>query len=318
MASVAVYTQDLHQFTAERATRVNQRMQGEAGTSLECVYGLVWPDYEPPATPHPQQNRAAFRSWADQTAVPLWGWFNASADQAADVAVLGRLTAELEPEGWLLDIEGEWTKNAKLKTLLGGAVALGRRVRASIAGLTPSHVEYDYRELDRQGIDIDWQAYFDSGEGCTPDVAVAELYRSTFVVPGWEYRHHIRGVYGWGKPTGVKLTDRTQMQFDSYMKPGSPNATFKVATRAWGWSVADGRLVQTATIIGQLMGRARYSMIRVALDVTRGAADKHTLREWTQIAASATVPGTKRRPISVYLGEACSDDVLIAIAKGAA
>lgn len=315
MASISVYTQDLHAFTAERATRLDQRLRAEVGTALEAVYGLVWPDYDPPSTPHPQQNRAVFRAWASATAVPLWGWFNARPDQTADAAALAALTTELDPAGWLLDIEGEWTKGTKLTDLVDGAVSTRRQLRASLAGATPAHVEYDYRTLDRHAVEVDWQAYFDSGEGCDPATAVRELHRTSFVIEGWEYRHHLKGTYGWGRAGAVAAGE---MVLDSYLKPGPRNATFKVAPRAWGHTVVDGRLKQNGTFVGELMGRCKYPLARVSLDVTRGFDTKHTLAEWAQIAATARVPDAKKRGVSVYMGEATSDDVLVAIAKGAA
>lgn len=70
-------------------------------------------------------------------------------------------------------------------------------------------------------------------------------------------------------------------------------------------------------MVGQLYGRAKYANIRVTLDVTRGNDAKHTLEEWTVIAGSARVPGSAKRGVSVYTAEATSDDVLVAIAKGA-
>lgn len=315
MAGVAVFTQDLHAFTAERATRLDQRLRAESGSALEAVYGLVWPDYEPPSTPHPQQNRQVFAAWKDATTVPLWGWFNARPDQNADAAALAALTTELDPVGWLLDIEGEWTKGRKLTDLVDGAVATGRKLRASLAGFTPAHVEYDYRTLDKNNVEVDWQCYFDSGEGCRPDVAVRELHRTSFVIGGWEYRHHLKGIYGWGRPGTVA---DGEMTFDSYLKPGPRNASFRVAPRAWGYTVADGRLKQNNTFVGELMGRCKYPLARVSLDVTRGFDAKHSLAEWAQIAATARVPDAKKRGVSVYMGESTTDDVLVAIAKGAA
>lgn len=316
MAGIAVYTQDLHGFDASRARRLAQRLRVEIGKDLEAVYALVWPDYPEGTTPHPQQNRAAFAQWRAEAGVPLWGWFNAQPDQAADVEALGALTTELDPAGWLLDIEGDWTKGAKLKTLIEGAVATGRPVRASLAGATPSHVEYDYRTLDKHGVPIEWQAYFDSGEGTRPEAAVRELFRSSFVIEGWEYRHRIGTPYSWGK-VGRVVNGRAKL--DSYRHPGTENADFAVrAGSGWGWTVVDGTLLRGSEQIGTLMGRAAYRNIRVVLDVSRGNDDKHTLDEWTQIAAGAKYPGADKRPISVYMGEATTDDVLVAIAKGAA
>ena len=61
-------------------------------------------------------------------------------------------------------------------------------------------------------------------------------------------------------------------------------------------------------------GVIRVGKTRVTLDVTRGANDKHTPAEWTAIAASARMPGLARRPVSVYLAEVASDEMLRAVA----
>ena len=88
--------------------------------------------------------------------------------------------------------------------------------------------------------------------------------------------------------------------------------------REWGLTPVTRTLEREHLPVGRLLGRARYSQIRVTLDVTRGAAHKHTLNTWRTIAASARLPGLSKRPVSVYLAEVCPDDVLRAIAKGAA
>lgn len=316
MAGLALFVQDLGAFPAARARALNQRLLVQTGRPLEAVYALAWPDYQPPASPVPQANRAAWAAWRRDAGVPLWAWLNAQPDQAADAAAIRALHAELAPSGWKLDIEGEWTKEgADLSTLARAAVRTRVPVSASLAGETPSHVEYDYRTLDRHGISVDWQCYFDSGEGPTPAAAVAELYRASFVISGWEYRHRLDATYGWGK---VGSTVGSLAKFDSYLRPGPENCEFLWSPRAWGLTVEGGELFKDGEQVGLLMGRARYPNIRVTLDVTRGAAEKHTLAEWTAIAASARAAGAARRPVSVYLAERASDDVLVAIAKGAA
>jgi hypothetical protein len=312
---IAVFVQDLSAFSPERARGLHRKLIAQTGAGLEAVYALAWPDYEPPASPVPQANRAAWHAWTAEAGLPLWVWFNAQQDQAEDALAIADLVDVLEPAGLMLDIEGAWTMGAKLKTLITAAKRTGLPVRASLAAATPAHFEYDFRELDLQGVAVDWQSYFDSGEGCTPAVAVQELYRCSFVVGGWEYRHHWSGTYGWGK---VGRTIGSMAAFDSYLHPGSENATFLWSPRDWGLTVEGGRLMKAGITVGQLMGRAKYANVRVTLDVTRGAAEKHTLEEWTAIAASARVPGSAKRPVSVYMAEHASDDVLLAIAKGAA
>jgi hypothetical protein len=111
-------------------------------------------------------------------------------------------------------------------------------------------------------------------------------------------------------------------RFDSFKLPKGPDSWFYTNPRAWGREVADDRTLYRLprlprVAIGALMGRAKYANIRVALDVTRGAAAKHTLAEWTVIAGSARSPKSARRPVSVYLAEVCPDDVLAAIGAGA-
>lgn len=311
---IALFVHDLGAFPAERARKLNERLSRELGRPLECVYALVWPDYLPPASPVPQANRRVFDAWRREAGVPVWGWLNAQENQEADAVALAALTTELTPDGWLLDIEGEWTKGAKLNTLLTAAVATRRPVRASLAGATPAHVEYDYRALDRHDITIDWQSYMDSGEGCWPATAVAELYRTTFVIGGWEYRHHLRGTYGWCK---IGRVSSGVAKVDSYLQPRTENADMLVNPAAWGWRPVTGKLLQGVIEIGLLMGRCKYANVRVTLDVTRGHDQARSLSAWSAVAASARVEGSAKRAVSVYTAEATSDDVLVAIAAGA-
>jgi hypothetical protein len=264
---------------------------------------LVGPD-----RPAGEANRAVWGDYAG--AGNLWAWYVPGPDQALDVAQITELAEELLPAGILLNIEKP-LEGASLATLIAGVKALGRPIVASLAGSSASHVPYDYRTLDRAGVQIDWQAYFDSGEGPTPAVAVEELYRSSFVIPGWEYRSRIGKTYGWGKVTRCV---NSSGYYDAYKFPGPSEYAFSVSPRVWGWDVVDGKFAYTN---GVLLGRAPYSKIAVTLDVTRGAQDAHSLEEWEAIAANARVAGARKRPVSVYLGEIASDDVLRAIARGA-
>jgi len=245
----------------------------------------------------------------------LWAWFNCNEDQAADGWVLIEQDDDLSPDGWLLDIEGSWTKGAKLGTICEAASLTSKPVRASLAAMTASHVDYDYRTLDRLGIAVDWQAYFDSGEGTTPAIAVSELHRSSFVIASWEYRHRLGSVYGWGKVTRIEQNQLAV--FDSFKRPGFSDGNFTVGPREWGNTVVDGTLRRGTETVGLVMGRAAYSNVRVTLDVTRTAQSRHP-SEWVAIAASARAPGARKRPISVYLADVAADDVLMAIAQGAA
>lgn len=318
MTGIALFAQDINAFEPDRANRLHNRLLNETGRGIEAVYALVWPDYLPPSSPVPQNNRGFWQEWRTRTnfQIPLWGWMNATPDQADDSANLIRLTNDLSPAGWLLDIEGEWTKGAKLGTLVAGAKATNVPIRASLAALTASHAEYDYRTLDAANIPVDWQAYFDSGEGTWPGTAVAELFQSSFTIGGWEYRHHWKpsGKYGWGKAGNVTAGHQN---YDAYPVPGNPNCRYQVTQASWGWRPTTRQLLQSTRHVGDLFGRARYANIRVTLDVTRGHDMAHTLDEWTLIAGSARVQGSAKRPISVYTAEATSDDVLVAIAKGA-
>jgi hypothetical protein len=307
--SIALFTQILANFPAARAHALDVR------SGVEAVYALAWPDYEPPVENHPANNRLAWDAWRYEARLPLWAWINCSADQAADAATIATLDTELDPSGWLLDIEGEWVKGANLEVLIKAAVATGKPVRASLAGASASHTPYDFRTLDRYGVTIDWQAYFDSLEGPPPEVAVRELYQSSFVLAGWEYRHRLSSVYGWGKVTKIEAGMRAG--FDSYKRPGTNDATFAISEREWGYMVAGRDLVRDGKTVGLLMGRAAYPKIRVTLDCTRTASTR-TPQEWISIAASARMPGSGKRPCSVYLAENASDDVIAAIAEGAA
>jgi hypothetical protein len=307
---ISLFCQDLRSFPPDRAKRLHLQ------SGIARVYALVWHDYLPPIDPIPQMNRAAFGRWRQEAGVPLWGWFNCREDQAQDAADLMRLQNELHADGWTLDIEGSWTKGSKLTVLLGAAGMLGVPVYCSLAATTPAHVEYDYRGIDAHGFPIDWQCYFDSGEGQAPDVCVREAYQCSFVIPGWNYR----AVWGksttWGQVGGVV---GARADYNAFKRAGTIDGTFKVGPRAWGVEVdADRTITRAGVKVGSLLGRAKYKNIRVTLDVTRGADGKHTPAEWAKIAASARAPGLARRPVSVYLAENASDETLAGIAAGAA
>ena len=248
--------------------------------------------------------------WKDCTA-PKWGWFVNTADQEKDVAGISWLDAQVHPVGWCLNIE-KVLEGANLKTLIEGVAALGKPIVASLAAITASHVEFDYRTLDKHGVVVDWQAYFDSGEGSTPQIATEELYSSSFVVPGREYRHRLGAAYGWGKVTRIEQGQRAT--FDSYKSPA--DCHFNVTAREWGHTVVSRNLYRDGKNVGMLMGKAAYPRIRMTLDVTR-TAQARPAAEWTPIAASAKAPGASKRPISVYLAEHASDAVMRAIAAGA-
>jgi hypothetical protein len=305
--SVAVFSEHLGNWGPHRARDLYNE-----GT-IDAVYAKVWP-----LDAAAKANVAAWAEWRTIYPGPLWGWMVCSADQIADAVELVTLNAELLPDGWLLNIEKP-LEGAELRTIIRAAEATGKPVRASLAGIDASHVEYDYRALDRAGIEIDWQAYADSGEGPDPATAVRELYECSFVVPGWEYRSRIGMTYGWGKVTKVSAANLPRLPtayYDAYKFSGPSEYEFEVALRegGWGWTVTDRKF---RFVNSRLLGRARYSKIRVTLDVTRGANDKHTPAEWTAIAASARMPGLAKRPVSVYLAEVASDEVLRAIAAGA-
>ena len=298
--SIRVFIEQLGSLGPHRMDALN------AEGTVSDWFVLVGPD-----RPAGDANRAV---WDDYAGVgKLWAWYVCTPDQAGDVARITELEEELLPAGIVLNIEGEWTKRASLKTLISGVKALGLPIIASLAGFSASHAPYDYRTLDRAGVEVDWQAYVDSGEGPTPAEAVAELYRSSFVIPGWEYRSRIGTTYGWGKVT--RVVSAAKGRYDAYKFPGPSEYEFWVSPRGWGWTVRERKF---SGVNGLLLGRARYSKIAVTLDVTRSAQAQRDLAGWEALAASARVPGAAKRPVSVYLAEVCPDDVLRAIAKGAA
>lgn len=308
--AISLFCQDLSAFSPDRARTLNGRF------GIDKVFALVWPNYDPPIAPIPQSNRRDFDEWRRRSGVKLWGWLNAKADQAADAAKLIELTTLLKPDGWLLDIEGEWTKSAKLTQLIAGAKQTGVPVIASLAGTTPAHVDLDFRGLDTAGIAVDWQCYFDSGEGQAPSTVVREAYESSFAVPGWEYRSRWGTTYGWGKAGAPLSGDR--LEYNSYKRVGAVDGVVKTHPRVWGVEIdADRSIRRASVVVGRLLGKIAYSRIRCTLDVTRGADGKHSPAEWTAIAASARMPGLARRPISVYLAENASDETLQGIAAGA-
>jgi hypothetical protein len=267
------------------------------------------------------ENAAGFANrdvWNDYAGVGnLWAWYVCGPDQARDVAWITALDDLLMPAGWVLDIEKP-LEGVPLTTLISGVKKLGQPIIASLAGASASHTPYDYRTLDKAGVQVDWQAYFDSGEGPTPAVAVEELYRSSFVLLGWEYRSRIGKTYGWGKVTKCSAVFVSSNAIDDFGYYDSyklrSERSFRVQPRKWGWTVTNRNFEGGS---GVLLGRAQYSLIAVTLDLTRGAQEAHSLAEWEAIAASARIAGARKRPVSCYLGEIASDGVLRAIAKGA-
>ena len=317
---VGLFVENLRAFPAERCKRLNARLKAAGLAPIEAVYALVWPDYELPNPPRPQENRERFSQWRNEAGVPLWAWVNClgkTFDQARGAAAINMMEATLDPDGWKLDMEGDWVKGSKLATILAAPVATGKPRSASLAGASASHVNIDYRELERQGYVVSWQAYFDSGEGPPPPDAVREMYQSSFVLQGEEYRARIGKSYGWTK---VRFEGQTGT-VDSYRHPGWSNAFFAVKPREWGATVVSRDLFRSpdGDLAGLLMGRVEYKRIRVTLDITR-SAQARPVEQWQAIAAGARFPGAAKRPVDVYLAENDNDlcDRIFAIAKGAA
>jgi hypothetical protein len=303
--SVAVFSEWLGNFGPHRARDLYNE-----GT-IDAVYALVHP-----LDAAAQANAAAWAEWRTIYPGPLWAWMVCSADQIADAVELVTLNAELLPDGWLLNIEKP-LEGAKLGTIIASAKATGKPVRASLAGIDASHVEYDYRGLDRADVEVNWQAYADSGEGPDPATAVRELYESSFVIPGWEYRSRIGTTYGWGQVTKAVFSTG---YYDAYKFPGPSEYEFGAdqLAREWGWTVYNRKF---KGVNGRLLGRARYAKTRVTILSDEIAFDKNgitrTAEEWTAYAASSRMPGFRRRPVDVYLAERASDEMLRAVASGA-
>jgi hypothetical protein len=295
----------LTNFGADRAGGLHR-----SGT-LTDVYA-----YLGPANTASELNASELTQFTKKYEGRMWGWYVCSPNQAKDVADIERLNARYKLHGWLLNIEKPLEK-ANLSVLLSGVAKLGKPIRASVAGYTPAHIEFDYRAMEKYKVAIDWQAYFDSGEGANPAVAVRELFETSFAVGGWEYRHRIgQKQYGWCKMVGVK---GDEIEIDSYMLPTNKNGFVKARLRegGWGYEITDRTIRRGKLVVGRLYGRAAYSRSRVTIDTTRGAAAKRSLDEWTKVAASAKVPGSARRPVSVYLAESTSDELFRALAAGA-
>jgi len=285
-------------------------------------YVLLGPVLDNEGQPRPAvpANHAAWDYTARKVAAAggnLWGWYVCTPNQEVDVSRIGALDARFGPAGWLLNVE-KVLEHADLSVLISGVKALGKPLAASLAGANPNHNLYDHRTLDRAGVVCEWQTYLDSGEGPPPDVAVRELYKVSRVLVGEEYRAWARNrtqqyaTYGWGQvkqPELYNFFPHKALYVFECERDGWP--PLKLLLDRGLWRIGDARLV------GQLLGLAPYSKIRVALDVTRGALEKRDLAGWEALAASARSPGLARRGVSVYLGEVCPDDVLRAIARGA-
>lgn len=241
----------------------------------------------------------------------MWGWYWCERDQADDVNRIRVLDAVLGPDGWLLNIEKP-LEDVPLGVLVDGVAALKRPMVASLAGSLPA-VAYDWRTLYLRGVDVEWQAYLDSGEGPPPEVCVRELVRPSRLLVGRRYRSVVDSqLPGWGEleaPTRY-VSYRTKRRYTIETRRTSLWPPLEVADRTlYGrdWEVK-----------GQLLGLAEYRRVRVALDTTRTAQSKRDLEGWAALAASARLPGASKRGISVYLAEVTPDDVFEAIARGAA
>ncbi|MBA2742510.1 MAG: hypothetical protein H0U46_10915 [Actinobacteria bacterium] len=313
--SVSLFVQSLADFGPDRAGDLDARIRAAGHGGIDAVYVLAWPDYDPATAQHlaPQDNRDRWDDWGSRSGLPLWAWIVCSPDQDADATAIRALDIQLRPAGWKLNIETP-LQNVPLTILIEAAVATDLPVSASLAGFSASGVWYDYRGLDNADVEVDWQAYFDSGEGPNPATAVSELYAPSFVIAGWQYRHRLGKVYGWGRVNRVE--SRLVARYDSFKRPGEIDGSFAVSEREWGWNVVSRTLRRDGKDVGMLMGRARYNRIRVTLDVTRTAAARLP-DEWIPIAASSRIRGSAKRPVAVYLAETTSDDVIAAIAEGA-
>lgn len=328
MSGIALFVEDLGSFPAQRAKVLHEDMKKEGLPGIEAVYALVWPDYQAPIDNKPGKNRSTFGSWRSAAGLPLWAWMNCREDQNADAAAVNTLDGQLQPNGWLLDIEGNWTKGAKLKTICMATEATGRPRRASLAGTTAAHVEYDYLQLEKSGFEVEWQAYMNSlgangrPEGPAPDNAVAEMYQCSFMIPGWQYRHRAGSQYGWGQ--FVRADEAVDLGiFNSFLRPGSEDSVFGILEAEWGY-VPDDRILfprdPHKAPYGLLMGRVAYKNQRVALNVTQPPMNHHSgkMQTWAATAASARIVGAAKRGVACFLAERASDNTLMEVARGAA
>jgi len=323
--SVALFCENLSSFPADRMVRLQERLRRENLPPIEAVYALVWPDYRPPNPPVPQENRRAWARWRADAQVPLWAWLNiADGDALTQAVAIASLDKSLNPSGWMLDVEGDWSKGAPLSALANAARDTGKPRRATLAGSSASHVEYDYRALDLTGFQVSWQCYFDTGEGPPPPDGMRELYQSSFVLSGWQYRAHVGNVYGWGRVSVSGLTaryDSFKHKFDTFFPVALRDPD---PSRNWGYRVVSRDLWRrdegAGKLVGLLMGRAEYKRMRCGLDMTRPVSLARPVDEWTAIAAGARVAGSRNRPIDVYLAERDNPDCdrIVAVARGAA
>lgn len=252
----------------------------------------------------------------------LWAWTVGSGDWRRDAADVRGIVEGLGIRRFMLNFEKAW-EGKPLGPFFQSLDDLELDFIMSLAGTGPSFINYDYRECDRRGIPVSWQCYDDSGEGQPAAAVVREAYLTPFVIPGWEYRHHIRPVgapksqarYGWGK---AHTPSASTCKFNSYIRAGADDAEFRVGPREWGKAVEDHTLRRGGKEVGLLMGRIAYPRIRCTLDVTRGFDQKHTAVGWEARAASCRVPGMPKRPVDVYMLENCPNSVVEAIARGAA
>jgi len=302
--SIDVFSGELSAYTAHRARQ--HYLEG----NVRRIFAYVGPDNT--AARNNLRELEAFRRVYPGR---IYGWWVNRPDQSKDVDEISDLDDHHELDGWVLNLEAPM-QHKPLENVVAGVTALGRPTIASLAGVSPSHTNYDYRTLDRHGVAVDWQAYLDSGEGPDPATAVTELVRSSFTIGGWEYRCRWGKRYGWGRALDQSVPTSP---FDAYTVPRSPNATYKTGPREWGVHVLDRRLRRpNGDVAGVLLGRAAYPRVRVTLDVTRGADASRTPAQWKALAASARLPNARKRPVSVYLAEHASDSTIAAIADGAA
>lgn len=306
--SVAVYSEWLSAFGADRAARLCRE------GVVDRVYAKLWP--LDAAGMSNATEWGVFRSRAGS--LPLWVWIVCSSDQEADATAIERLVADFRPEGIVINAEKP-LEGKNLYPLVSRVAKLGLPMVASLAGANPNHALYDHRTLDRFGVAQEWQAYVDSGEGPAPDVAVRELYTPRRVLPGREYRAMTRAEgsapkYGWGL-----LSERGL--YYAYNRRATLRAEILVDDDGWPLDrVSSRRWLHNESLVsldGKLLGFAPYSRIRVAILADGIAADRGVTRspeEWAAFAASARAPRSAQRPVSVYLAERASDEMLRAVA----
>lgn len=300
---VRAYCEHLSALGAHRARALS------AEGTLSALYVYLGPIAEVAKSNRAQWDR--FRTIAPD--LRLWGWWRCGTDYERDVQEIRRIDRELAPAGWLLNIEKE-SEGRDLQALLNPLREIRKPLVCSLGGVArPWGASFDHCAIDRAGLVTEWQCYPETNEGPEPAIAVRDLAEPERVHLGARYLAKIGTQVVWGEI--LRYHERLgDVVYDSYAHPTLyPRAKARMDGGWPDYLVTDRTLRRGTEPVGRLLGLARYARIRVAILADGIVASRGITRsaeEWRAYARSGRLPGKRARPVSVYLAERASDEML--------